>query len=132
MMSRFKVKGIINVISSLVTTMCFPTIIYLNLVVLSKRATIDIDNYFMRLQRIFFIVIFIGFLITSLTIAAYFQRPYSFTRFVFSIMSLVFYCFHVCIWSGTVNFQISFDIISISMNFSYIYMLMIFIPILLI
>ena len=132
MIKKSKIIGIVSILGNFVTTIVVPTLVYLSLLNLSKNNNIDIGSYLLRVHRDFLTVILLGIIVTILAVVAYFQKPYSLQRFFYSSTSLVIYCFHIYFWSDIVNLNMSFDIISIWIDFSNFYLLLVIIPILLI
>jgi len=127
-----KIKAIITISFTFITTIIFPYIFYLYNKGLAFEEGVNIYKYLLRVKQITIISVIIGGFITGLVVFMFLQRAYSNYRYILSTVSLIIFCLFIIIWSNVISINISVDIITISISLSILYIFTLGIPILVI
>jgi len=129
---RPSLKVLLPVLFTFFSSVIIPIIVYSEFINIYGMSGVDVRDYFEDAQRIIMITICLGVILTIVVILTYFQPTFSTSNFILSIISLFILVLYIYVWSQILLIKISFDIVTVWLNLSYLYLFFLLIPILLI
>lgn len=125
---KFVLRSIVYIFSVFLTSIILPFAVFFQLRQLILNDA-EFSAYLMKVDLIFFPLLFVGISITAFTSFIFFFEPYMYGRLGFSIITELLFIIQIILFSTLLDVYLNIGSIFIRIDLSKLYLIIIFIPI---